>query len=256
MDALASFRKFELRGPSHQNAVDIFQGKWASDFSEVCPGLRAGQRQLFTLDTRPRNAARVLGVNGRLDGMRVLELGPLEGAHTYQLEKLGAASVLAIEANAEAFLKCLITKEITDLRVTKFMHGDFLEYLKITDEKFDLVFCSGVLYHMPDPLILINSIARVTKKCFVWTHYYDKEYYPGAAREPRFDPRYPGVRLHALDYNDVNSDQFWGGNRPTSIWLERHDIISAFHHAGFREIEVIDEALNHPNGACFSFAAR
>src|SRR6187200_3094366 len=125
MDAPASFRKFEHRGPSHQNAVDIFQGKWASDFSEVCPGLRAGQRQLFTLDSRPRNAARLLGVNGRLDGMRVLELGPLEGAHTYQLEKLGAARVLAVEANAEAFLKCLITKEIADLRVAKFMHGDF-----------------------------------------------------------------------------------------------------------------------------------
>ncbi len=37
--------------------------------------------------------------------MNILELGPLEGAHTYQLR------ILAIEANAEAFLKCLVVKE-------------------------------------------------------------------------------------------------------------------------------------------------
>src|SRR5437764_1323074 len=78
MDAPASFSKFELRPPSHQNAVDIFDGKWASNFAEVCPELRAGQTPLFTVDRRPGDAARLLGINGRLDGMRVLELGPLE----------------------------------------------------------------------------------------------------------------------------------------------------------------------------------
>ena len=111
---------------------------------------------------RPRHAARLLGTNDRLDGMRVLELGPLEGAHTYQLEKLGAASILAIEANADAFLKCLITKEILSLGAAKFVYGDFCEYLKETNEEFDLVFCCGVLYHMSDPIALIESIAKVT----------------------------------------------------------------------------------------------
>src|SRR6516162_79040 len=225
MDAPASFQKFELRAPSHQNAVEIFDGKWASDLSEVCPGLRAGQTPLFSHDPRPRDAARLLGANGRLDGMRVLELGPLEGAHTYQLEKLGAASILAIEANAEAFLKCLITKEITGLRAAKFMHGDFYRYLENTNEHFDLVFCCGVLYHMPDPLALIGSIAKSTKRCFVWTHYYDGKHYPGPPREARSDPRYPGVIMYTVEYDNMDSGLFWGGNRPTSVWLDRDAII-------------------------------
>jgi hypothetical protein len=255
MDAPPSFRKFELRPPSYQNAIDIFEGKWASDFAELCPGLRAGQTPLFTVDTRPRDAARLLGVNGRLDGMRILELGPLEGAHSYQLEKLGATSILAIEANAEAFLKCLITKEITGLCAAKFIYGDICQYLANTDEDFDLVFCCGILYHMSDPLALIGSIAKITKKCFVWTHYYDREHYPGPPREERFDPRYPGVRMYAVEYSDMDSGQFWGGNRPTSVWLDRDTIICAFHRAGFHKIDVIDETPDHPNGACFSFAA-
>jgi SAM-dependent methyltransferase len=256
MDTPASFKKFERRAPSHQNALDIFEGKWACDFAEVYSGSRAGQLPLFTLDTRPRDAARLLGVNDRLDGMRVLELGPLEGAHTYQLEKLGAASILAIEANAEAFLKCLITKEITGLRAAKFMYGDFSEYLTESNERFDLVFCSGVLYHMTDPLAFIKYIAKITERCFVWTHYYDREHYPGPAREARSDPRYPGITMYGLEYGDMHSDRFWGGNRPTSVWLERNDIVSAFRRVGFHKIDVIDEAPDHPNGACFTFAAR
>ena len=255
MDAPASFQKFELRAPSHQNAVEIFDGKWASDLSEVCPGLRAGQTPLFTHDPRPRDAARLLGANGRLDGMRVLELGPLEGAHTYQLEKLGAASILAIEANAEAFLKCLITKEITGLQVAKFMYGDFSQYVANTNEKFDLVFCCGVLYHMLDPLGLIAEMAKITKKCFVWTHYYDSKHYSGPPPEERSDPRYPGVTMYTVKYGNTDFGQFWGGNRPTSVWLNPDVIISAFHRAGFRKIEIIDKSPDHPNGACFSFAA-
>src|SRR5262249_1403771 len=143
----------------------------------------------------------------------------------------------------------------TGLRAAKFIHGDFFEYLKNCTENFDLVFCCGVLYHMSDPIALINSITKSTKRCFVWTHYYDRKNYPGPRREARSDPRYPGVIMHAVEYDNVDSGQFWGGNRPTSVWLDRDAIIAAFHRAGFRKIDVIDENLDHPNGACLSFAA-
>jgi 2-polyprenyl-3-methyl-5-hydroxy-6-metoxy-1,4-benzoquinol methylase len=256
LDTPAAFRKFERRAPSSQNAVDIFEGKWACDFSEICPGLRSGEHPLFTLDPRPLDAARVLGINGRLDGMRVLELGPLEGAHTYQLEKLGAASILAIEANAEAFLKCLITKEILCLGVAKFVYGDFYEYLNETNEEYDLVFCCGVLYHMSDPIALIESIAKVTDRCFIWTHYYDSAHYRGTARQICSDPQYSSIKFYVAKYDNMDYGRFWGGNRSASVWLDRDDIISTFRRVGFNRINVITEDVDHPNGACLSFAAQ
>ena len=67
-----------------------------------------------------------------MDGFRILELGPLEGAHTYQLEKLGAAEIVAIEANKEAFLKCLIIKELAQLERARFLLGDFVTYLEFS----------------------------------------------------------------------------------------------------------------------------
>ena len=86
---------------------------------------------------------------GDYKGISVLELGPLEGGHAYMLEKAGVGSVLSIEANTRAFLKCLISKEIFGLNKCHFLLGDFTEYLNKLDEhiRFDLVFASGVLYH-------------------------------------------------------------------------------------------------------------
>ena len=49
---------------------------------------------------------------GKFLSKRVLELGPLEGAHTYMLQQLGAKEIISIESNKRAFLKCLIIKNI------------------------------------------------------------------------------------------------------------------------------------------------
>src|SRR2546421_7977955 len=102
--------KFEQRPPDHRNAIELFAGRWATDLS-MNPAWRGGTFD-FLNDPRPAQAARYLGSGSeRLDGMSVLELGPLEAAHTCQLERLGAERILAIEANSEAYLKCLIMKQ-------------------------------------------------------------------------------------------------------------------------------------------------
>ena len=48
----------------------------------------------------------------------------------------------------------------------------------------------------------------------------------------------------------------WGGNRAASVRLDRDDIISTFRRVGFNRINVIDEDVDHPDGACLSFAAQ
>lgn len=253
---MVDFNKFELRAPSAQNLIDIFSGKWASDFSRIYPGLNAGTSEVFVTDTRVPLAAQFLGSNARLDGMEILELGPLEAGHSYALEQLGA-NVTAVEANCEAYLKCLIVKELLSLKKTRFLLGDFSLFLAETDQTFDMVFASGVLYHMPDPLKLIELIASRTKKCFVWSHYFDVSHYAGPQRTPRTIQL--GTReytYYELAYPDMDSGTFWGGNKPVASWLGREDMLSAFKAAGFNQVEVIQEHLTHPHGACMSFVAQ
>lgn len=87
--------------------------------------------------------------------LTVLELGPLEAGHTYMLEKMGARSIVAVEANSRAYLKCLIVKELFELKRAKFLLGDFVAYLKNNTRHFDLCLASGVLYHMQNPAELL-----------------------------------------------------------------------------------------------------
>lgn len=230
--------RFETRAPSHQNALDIFSGGWASDISEILPGAISGDSQLFVADPRPTAAALGLGHNGRLDGMRVLELGPLEGGHTYALEKLGA-DVLAIESNSDAYLKCLIAKEITGMKA-RFMLGDVTAFLTETRERFDLIFASGILYHMRDPITVIENICRSTDRCYVWTHVYDEAAYSGLPIQRVFDQRRPSMELWQVDYGpSTNLSKFWGGNGAYARWMRANDMTSLFELHGLTPFDVV-----------------
>lgn len=120
--------------PSHQNAIDIFKGEWSSRLPDPYVNLSAGSLPLF-------EDARIIWADEKLGGFKdktVLELGPLEGGHTFMLERLGASSIISIESNKRAFLKCLIVKNILQLKRTQFLLGDFMTYLHKNQDKFDI----------------------------------------------------------------------------------------------------------------------
>lgn len=246
--------KFEQRAPSAQTAVDIFKGRWACNIGEIIPGVLAGPHPLFRRDVRPKQAAAEFGHGGRLDDLRVLELGPLEGAHSYQLHSLGA-KVTAVEANAEAYLKCLVLKEIADLRGVRFLFGDCVGFLEESNEHWDVVFCSGILYHMNDPVNLIRLCTEAADRCFIWTHYFDPDLVK-AQRTPHRVERFGlSTTYYEATYADRSQGTFWGGKDAAACWMTREDILAAFKHFGF-SVNVIKEDTTQPAGPCITFAAR
>jgi hypothetical protein len=236
--------KLETRYPSHQNAVELFGNRWLIRLEELYPGLQSGPGNYLRFDDRPVKAANRLGfVRGSLHGMRVLELGPMEGAHTYQLSKLGAESVLAIEANTHAFLRCLVMKEILQPANVRFLLGDCLAYLQQNQARFDMIFCSGILYHMQDPFELIRAMAARTDRIFLWSHYFDPA-------EPKGPPTLTtpvtrdGLELtyYQHDYGvDPAKAPFWGGVTPLVSWMGRDDIVRCFEHFGFEFTTILDD---------------
>jgi len=226
----------EMRTPSAQNAIDIFEGRWLTRIEEIYPGVRSGPGNYLKEDTRPQLAARHLGIaRGSFHGMKVLELGPMEGMHTYQIDKLGADKIVSVEANSEAYLRCLVMKEILQYKA-HFLLGDAVKYVDSTDERWDLIFCSGILYHMQDPYQLIKSITAHTDRIFLWTHYYD----PLLPKGPNFRKITvirDGMPLEYYEhaYNiDISSEAFWGGNKPTACWMTKEAIIELFKNFGFQ----------------------
>lgn len=251
-----NFDKFEQRFPSPQCALDVFKDHWASDVGQVIPDVISGNAAMFD-DARVKFVIDYLGVgDGTLKNMSILELGPLEGAHTYQLEQAGA-EVLAIEANAEAYLKCLIVKELTGLKKSRFELGDFNLFLEKANQRFDIIVACGVLYHMPNPLRTLAEIARLTDRIFIWTHYYDPSNYPGPQRTQR-KACYGGAdaTYWDLDYPDMDSEKFWGGNKPMAAWMTKPDIFLALKVFGYSHVEVVQDHPGHQNGACMSLIVK
>lgn len=244
--------------PAPENAVKLFSGRWSSRI----PGFEAasGAIPLFEdhriqwwLDHRGRG----------FEGQSVLELGPLESGHTHMLQRAGA-SVLAIEASTEAFLKSLVVKEILELERVRYLLGDFDRFLETTDQRFDAVLACGVLYHMSDPLKTLQNIMRVSDEVFIWSHFFVESAMPlGDSRRRFFTEDVVSRELNGetMTYHpqvypeDTTTVGFIGGVMSGSSWLERDDVVALFERNGF-VVTLAHEHDDHPHGPAASLHAR
>jgi SAM-dependent methyltransferase len=218
---VSAFLSDETRAPSDQNAVDVIPG-WSSAFPAEL-NLRAGKLPLFS-DNR---IAWAIERFGDLNGRHVLELGPLEGAHTFALTQAGA-SVDAVEGNQLAYLKCLITREIMGFQNAKFFLGDFVLWLEDGEKTYDFIVACGVLYHMTDPLRLLRNIAKRTNTVYIWTVGVDDN------REPseRVDFMGVSVRLYEVPYGK-RSVEYCGGLSRSARWINCEDLVGVLDALGF-----------------------
>lgn len=257
-DPILPFETYESRVPSQQNAVDAIDG-WVSAFP-IEYGIRAGNLALFH-DDRIHWAVDCFG---KLSDAEILELGPLEGAHTTILHNFGFR-ITAIEANKHAYLKCLITKEIVGLPNAQFLLGDFVQYLETVDRKFDFIVACGVLYHMIDPLRFLEALCSKTDAIYIWTMFVDEEAGPSdenvsanwaKVREHRQFHGIP-VTLYRRGYLTASKNaDFSGGIFDEPRWMTRESIIGSLKALGFESLSIEHEATINPYESCFSIFAR
>lgn len=255
---MSDFPQFFGTPPSPQNALDLFKGEWSTRLPDAC-GLVASTGPMRGCEDYRVEWFEPLA--GGFAGKRVLELGPLEGGHAYMLERKGAASVVSIEANPRAYLKCLVLKEVFGLQRVRFQLGDFMPYLRETKERFEIGFACGVLYHLLDPVELIQLLGRTCDAVFVWTHVYDAAYMaanPDVGRYFQSEPQVSTVggythRLHRKAYAGARDWKgFCGGAATDACWMSKDELLGAFRHFGFRVLEAIDE--KNPNGPALLLA--
>lgn len=251
--------QYTTSAPSLQNTFDIFQGEWSSKLPEALKNTQAGEVPLFE-DSRIYWAAEQLG---GFEGKTVLELGPLEGGHSYMLEQLGASAITAVEANSRAYLKCLLVKEALGLKRAHFIYGDCVEFLQNNSDPYDLCVASGILYHMRDPAKLIALMSRTCNQIMLWTHYYDAE---ALAQKPHIYQRFAEGKSatvegfqHQLYRQEYGAALGWsgfcGGSSQFSHWMPRADILACCQHFGFQQIQINFDQPDHPNGPCFALVA-
>ena len=258
MDILDSY---VLGVPVNQNILDVFKGEWSSKLpAKLGLNTEPGTAQLFE-DGRVTWAEEIFG---RFAKWNILELGPLEGGHSYMFQNRGADNIISIEANTRAFLKCLCIKEILKLDRVDFRLGDFMSFLRNDGGKYDMVFASGVLYHMEEPIELLKLISKVSDRTMIWTHYYDEKM---MATRPDLLNKFSGV--NSFEYEGISYDYstqsyqealnwsgFCGGPKPVSKWLTRNSILKALKNFGYNDIKINFDSFDHQNGPSFAICAQ
>jgi tetratricopeptide (TPR) repeat protein len=253
---------YERRYPSTQTIVDIFGDSWKSNL----PGTKkSGSAEMFD-DGRPAWLASQ--IPSGMHFKSILELGPFEGYQTYLLDRLGAREIVSVEGNTINFLKCLCLKELYGLK-SRVNLGDIQAYIEHCDRRFDVVFASGILYHMQEPIHFIEHTSRLADHMYIWTHVYDpsiatlrngqeKHFIPARNREVRIGDR--TITLHARSYLVTsyrdNIPMYWeGGQEDITYWLTKGDLFWLIRHYGM-EIAAI-EGEGDVNGLpCVSFYSR
>jgi hypothetical protein len=251
-------RSLVQSAPSPQNAVDAVPDTWASRLPPPLQDVRAGDAGLF----EDERISWAFDNFGGIADMTVLELGPLEAAHSSMAQRAGAGHVTAIEANTNAFLKCLVIKELLELDRCSFLCGDVLEYMAATTETFDVCIACGILYHSTEPVRMLELISRRARRLVMWTHVY----HPAALQRrhlarrlgPSTEVEHAGYRhrVHRHTYGlDRRLAGFCGGTQPYSNWMPREELIRALEHFGWTGIEIGFDEPRHPNGPALALTA-
>jgi hypothetical protein len=251
------FDTYESRCPGLQTMIDAVPG-WNTAFPPEMD-LRAGAYHFFD-DGR---IAWLLERCGHLGGKQVLEIGPLDGAHTTMLHQAGA-QILAIEAKRQSFLRCLVTRQIMNLDKATFMVGDAVQWLEREPARFDLIVACGVLYHMIDPLRFLQSVAAHTDRLYIWTHFVEESRIPpdheaahgfASTRETRMFAG-EAMTLYRRAYAGVHRKaEFCGGIYDEPRWMARQSILDCLRLLGFTSAETAHEDEVRPHEPSFSIYA-
>jgi len=179
------------------------------------------------------------------DVQTILELGSLEGGHTFSLGKHpGVQRVIGMEGRAANVDRARLVQHLLGINNVEFVTAN----LESTDlakfGQFDAVFCVGLLYHLPEPWILVGQIARVTERLFVWTHYADMR------KADQIVHGYQGRMYQEQGLVDPLS-----GMSAKSFWPTYDSLMNMLNDSGFGTLDLIENDPKHPHGPCITLAA-
>ena len=133
-----------------------------------------------------------------LSGWRVLDVGCNAGFYTFELAKRGA-SVVAIDHDPKYLRQARWAASRFGLEgAIEFREMGVYE-VSASDERFDLIWFMGVLYHLRYPLLALDLLAQRTKRLMVFQTltmpgqdvYTDTLDHPIERREPLLDAGWP-----------------------------------------------------------------
>ena len=167
------------------------------------------------------------------DAHRVLELGSLEGGHTFQLAAR-AAEVVAVESRRSNIRRARYAQRLLGATSIRWVEADLEQADLVAEGPFDAIFCVGVLYHLPEPARLLDQMARLAPGALIWTHVAET-----ASSE---HDGFVGEWFEEFGLANPTS-----GMSSRSFWPTRESLLGRLRR-DYRTVEVVQDHPHHPNG--------
>lgn len=179
---------------------------------------------------------------------RVLELGCLEGGHTFPLARR-ATAVVAIDARADNLARARWLARFYPSHNIRFEQAD-LEHAPLDQlGPFDVVFNVGLLYHLVEPWGLLARLARLAPWLFLWTHVARDFGLFGRRRVIRGG--YRGVLYAEHGFADPLS-----GTTGSSFWPTPSELDRMLADCGFTDRQVLEVDWRHRHGPSILLVCR
>ena len=169
---------------------------------------------------------------------RLVDLGCLEGGYAVEFARMGF-NVLGIEVRDANIAACNYVKERVNLPNLQFVQDDAWNVAQYG--QFDVVFCSGLFYHLDKPIQFLNLLRSVTKKLlFLQTHFAPTD--EQDARTYNLSPLTENEGVPGRWYREfANEAQYqkreelrWASwDNWKSFWIRREYLLQAISAAGF-----------------------
>jgi hypothetical protein len=175
----------------------------------------------------------------------ILELGALEGAQTFIMAtRAGVKRILALEGREKNLRKARFLQELLQIKNVEFAQANLEQGGLARFGKFDAVFCCGLLYHLPEPWLLLKQLPPIAPVLFLWTIY-----------APEAEAHDLGNGFRGKIHVEGGPDEPLSGLSPMATWLTLPSLRELLASCGYKRIEVLDDNPAHPNGAVVTIGA-
>lgn len=162
-------------------------------------------------------AYQAAGVLPQISGSRVLDIGCNAGYDTFLMSALGAIEVVGLEPHGFYHQACFLNA-VYDVPGVSFMNLGWEDLNPRYFGGFDFVNCQGLIYHVKEPMLLIEKLASIMR--------------PGATLL---------LETHVLSETTTQSqfieNEFWGDE--TYWWIFGDEcLMGMLRSAGFKDVRM------------------
>jgi SAM-dependent methyltransferase len=172
---------------------------------------------------------------------RVLDLGCLEGQFSIEFALQGA-TVVGVEVRGASVRKAEFCRDALGLDKLTFVEDDVRNVSLAKLGQFDIILCSGILYHLPadDVFRMAVTLYEMTTRLVLIDTHVSLE---GQVRVDRDGRTYCGSVFREHDESatqEQRAQNMWASwDNTTSFWLTRPSLVNLLVDAGFPSVHEI-----------------